>query len=50
MGNNMDPNIKPEKQYANPTQGSVEMPQTGQGRAGLRRKKPDPINQAINQP
>ena len=27
----------------------MERPCTGQGRAGLRRKKPDPINQSINQ-
>ena len=26
------------------------MPQVGQGRAGLRRRKPDPINQIANQP
>ena len=50
MGKNLDPNIKPEKQHANPKQRSVEMPCTGQGRAWLRRKKPDPINQTINQP
>ena len=42
MGMNLDPNIKPEKPHANPKQGSVERPCTGQGRAGLRRKKPDP--------
>ena len=50
MGKNLNPNIKSEKQHANPKQGSVERPHTGQGRAGLRRKKPDPINQTINQP
>ena len=50
MGKNLDPNIKPEKQHANPRQGSVERPHTGQGRAGLRRKKHAPINQTINQP
>ena len=50
MGKNLDPNIKPEKQNANPKEGSVERPHTGQGRAGLRSKKPDPINQTINQP
>ena len=49
---NLDPNIKPEKQHANSQQGSVERPQTGQGRAraGLRRKRPDPINQTIKKP
>ena len=50
MGKNLDPNMKPEKQHANSKQGSVERPCTGQGRAGLKRKKPDPINQIINQP
>ena len=50
MGKNLDPNIKPEKQHTNPKQGSVERLCTGQGRVGLRRKKPDPINQTINQP
>ena len=50
MGKNLDPNIKPEKQHANSKQGSVERLHTGQGRAGLRRKRPDPINQTINQP
>ena len=28
----------------------MERPQIGQGRAGSKRKKPDPINKAINQP
>ena len=50
MGKNLDPNIKPEKPHANPKQGSVERPCTGKGRAGSRRKKPDPINKTINQP
>ena len=50
MGKNLDPNIKPEKQHVNSKQGSVERLHTGQGRAALRRKKPDPINQKINQP
>ena len=49
MGKNLDPNIKPEKQHAISKQGSMERPCTGQGRAGLRRKKPDPTNQPINQ-
>ena len=47
MGNNLDPNIKPENQHANPIKGSNENPCIGQGRAGLRRKRPDPINQTI---
>ena len=50
MGKNLDPNMKPEKQHAISKQGSVEKPHTGQGRAGLRRKRPDPINQTIKQP
>ena len=50
MGKNLVPNTKPEKQHANSKQGSVERPCTGQGRAGLRRKKPDPIHHTINQP
>ena len=50
MGKNLDPYIKPESKKANPKQESVERPYTGQGRTGLRRKKPDPINQTINQP
>ena len=50
VGKNLDHNIKPEKQHANSKQRSLERPCPGQGRAGLRRKKPDPINQTINQP
>ena len=49
VGKNLDPNIKIEKQHANSKQGSVERLCTCQERAGLRRKKPDPINQTINQ-
>ena len=50
MGKNLDPNIKPEKQHAKPIKGSIEKPHIGLGRAGLKRKRPDPINQAINPP
>ena len=50
MRRNLDPNIKPEKQHANPIKGSVVKPCIGQGRAGLKRKRSDPINQPINQP
>ena len=46
----LDPNLRPEKQHTIPKQGKSERPQMGQGRAGSKRKKPDPINQAINQP
>ena len=50
MGKNLDPNIKPEKQHANPIHGSIEKPCIGEGRAGLKRKRPGPINQIINPP
>ena len=50
MGKNLDPNIKPEKQQANPIKGSIVKPHIGQGRAGLKRKRSDPINQTINPP
>ena len=49
MGKNLNPNLKPEKQHAIPKQGSMERPCIGQGRAGSRRSRPDPINQSINQ-
>ena len=49
MGKNLDPNIKPEKQHSISKQGSMERLCIGQGRAGLRRKRPDPsINQLKN--
>ena len=50
MGKNLDPNINQEKQHANPIKGSIEKSCIGQGRAGLKRKRPDPINQTINPP
>ena len=50
MGKNLHPNIKAEKQHANPIKGSIEKPHIGQGRAGLKRKRTDPINQTINPP
>ena len=46
----LDPNLRPEKQHTIPKQGKSDRPQMGQGRAGSKRKKPDPINQSINQP
>ena len=49
-GKNLDPNIKPEKQHANPIKGSIVKPHIGQGRAGLKRKRSDPIKQTINPP
>ena len=50
MGKNLDPNLKLEKQHTISKQGSMERPCIGQGSAGIRRKRPDPINQTINQP
>ena len=50
MRKNLDPNIRPEKQHTFPKQGNLERLCIGQGRARSKRKKPDPINQAINQP
>ena len=50
MGKNLDHNIKPEKQHAISKQGSMERPCVGEGKAGIRRKRTDPINQMINQP
>ena len=48
MRKNLDPNIKPEKQHTNPIKGSIVKPCIGQGTAGLKRKRSDPINQTIN--
>ena len=42
-----NPNILPEKQCANPIKGSIEKPHIGQSRAGLRRRRPSPMNQTI---
>ena len=50
MRKNLDPNINPEKQHANSIKGSVVKPYIGQGRAGLKRKRSDPINQTMNSP
>ena len=50
VGKNLDPNLKPEKQHTLSKHGSKERPHIGQQRAGSRRKRPDPINQSINQP
>ena len=47
---NLDPNIKLEKQHVNPIKGSVVKPCKGWGRAGLKRKRSDPINRTINPP
>ena len=50
MGKNLDPNIKPEKQHVNPIRGSIVKCHIGQDRAGLKRKRSDPINQTIHPP
>ena len=50
MRKNLDPDTKPERQHSNPIKGSVVKPCIGQHRAGLKRKRSDPINQTINQP
>ena len=50
MRKNLDPNLRPEKQHTLPKQGSLERLHVGQRRAGSKRKRPDPINHAINQP
>ena len=47
---NLDLNKKQERQRANSIKGSVVKPCIGQGRAGSKRKRSDPINQTINQP
>ena len=44
----LNPNLRPEKQHAMPKQGISEKLQVGQGRAGLRRRRPEPDH--INQP
>ena len=44
----MNPKLRPEKQHAMPKQGLPEKLWVGQGRAGLRRRKPEP--DYINQP
>ena len=46
---NLDPNLKPERWHTLPKQGSMKRPHVGQGRAGSKRKKLEPINHVINQ-
>ena len=46
----LNPNLRPEKHYAITKQGKPERLQMGQGRVGSKRRKPDPISQAVNQP
>ena len=50
MRKNLDPNLRPDKQHTLPKQGSLKRLCVGQGRARSKRKRPDPINHAINQP
>ena len=46
----LDPNLRPEKQHKISKQGKMERPRVGQGRAELRRRKSDHVNQPTNQP
>ena len=46
----LNTNLRPEKQHTFPKQGKSERLQIDQGRTESKRRKPDPINQAINQP
>ena len=48
MRKNLDPNLKRERQHTLPKQENMDRLCVGQGRAGSKRKKPDPINHAIN--
>ena len=50
MRKTLEPNILSEKQHINPIKGNTENPCIGQGRAGLRRRRPPPINQTIIPP
>ena len=45
----LDLKLRPEKQRTTSKHGKLERPQVGQGRAGLKRRKPDHINQPTNQ-
>ena len=47
---NLDPNILPKKQHANPIKSSIEKPCIGQGREGLRKRRSAAINQTIIPP
>ena len=46
----LNANLRPEKQHTFPNKENLERLHIGQGRAVSKRKKPDPINQAINRP
>ena len=52
MSKNLDPNIQPEKQNIKSLKGNEitqEKPRIGQGKAGMRRRRPPPINQTTTQ-
>ena len=49
VGKSLDPNLRLEKQHTFPKQGIINEAKWVKTRAGSKRKKPDPINQAINQ-
>ena len=49
MRKNLNPNLRPEKQHNISKQRNLERQHIGQERAGSKRKRPDPINHAINQ-
>ena len=52
VSKNLDPSIQPEKQNIRPLKGNEILqgkPWIGQGRAGMRRRRPPHINQAITQ-
>ena len=38
-----------KKQHTNPIKGNTEKPHIGQSRAGMKRRRPSPINQTITQ-
>ena len=46
----MNPNLRPENSIPFPNKKIWRGPPVGQGRARSKRKKPDPINQAMNRP
>ena len=46
----LNPNLRLEKQHAIPKQQKSKRPWIGQGGMRSKRRKPDPISQAINQP
>ena len=52
VSKSLDSNIQLEKQNIKPLKGNKipqERPQIGQGRAGMRKRRPSPINQTITQ-